>query len=121
MRFAPVDLTGGRRRRRWRSELHHGDGMSLVGGVIMSTATTVSSSVAREIGALCHAADRACGCGDLTALHDIAQELASYLPEPLHCDLLALGAACEHPREAIVLWTQLRDRVFRASEPEGEE
>jgi len=66
------------------------------------------------IGELCVGADWACAHGDLSALQYIAQQLAAYASEPLHCALMELVDTCAgDPDRAVVLWYGLKDRVYQ--------
>ncbi|HSD89016.1 MAG TPA: hypothetical protein VLB44_15920 [Kofleriaceae bacterium] len=71
---------------------------------------------AQRIGELCVDADQAIADGDLSGLRRVAERLAAYSHEPLHCELEKLVDACrENPQHAVALWGQLRERLFRAS------
>ncbi len=66
-----------------------------------------------EIGRLCVGGDWACANGDLGGLRWVAQQLASYVPEPLHCELAALSECCaSDPDRAVELWNRLKNRVY---------
>lgn len=63
-------------------------------------------------------ADQACVLGDFAMLHGIVEALAIEAPEPMHCELVALGRLCRsHPERAIAEWMRLRDRLFTAGDP----
>lgn len=71
---------------------------------------------AEKIGKLCVGGDWACANGDLEGLRYVAQQLAVYLPEPMHCELVALAEACAcDPNHAVELWGGLKIRVQRSS------
>ena len=68
----------------------------------------------RLIADLCRRGGLACIDGDLTALGQIARELAEAMPEPLHCELVALGELCDRdPARAIAAWHRLREILTR--------
>jgi len=72
-----------------------------------------SPQTARVIGELCFAGDRACAQSDLGALAEIADRLAAFAPEPLHCELEDLAEICRADRiDATAVWTQLKDRIY---------
>lgn len=87
---------------------------------IMTTSTTeldVASGASR-LGALAVNADRACVLGDLPMLRGIVEALAIRVPEPMHCELVALGELCgNHPDRAIAEWMRVRDRLFAIGAP----
>ena len=73
------------------------------------------NDTALTIGKLCVGGDWACAHGDPAGLRYVAQRLAVYSQEPLHCELLALAEACySDPDRAVVLWPQIRDKLYRA-------
>ena len=77
-----------------------------------SEPNTAGTSV--TIGKLCVGGDQACENGDLGGLRHVAQQLAAYLPEPIHCELQALVAACTaDPDRAAALWDALKNRLYR--------
>lgn len=66
----------------------------------------------RSIGELCIAGDWACMHGDLAALGDVVRRLAEQTPEPLHCEVVALGEACRvAPDRATAAWGQIKQLV----------
>lgn len=68
---------------------------------------------AHTIGVLCVGGDWACAHGDLAGLHDVARQLATYVSEPLHCEVLALADLCQGDGDrAGALWATLRDRLY---------
>lgn len=77
--------------------------------------TPVKTRAASEsIGKLCMGGDWACAHGDFGGLREVARQLAAHVPEPLHCELETLAAACAaHPAKAVSLWTTLKDRIFQ--------
>lgn len=80
----------------------------------MSTLPPDQGAHARKIGQLCVGADWACVHGDLVALQHIAEQLAGYASEPLHCDLETLAELCDSdPARAIAEWSQLKERLYR--------
>jgi protein-L-isoaspartate(D-aspartate) O-methyltransferase len=69
---------------------------------------------AHAIGQLCVGGDWACAHGDLSGLRDVAQRLAEQVPEPLHCELVALADACHADADhAPERWAQLKELVYR--------
>jgi hypothetical protein len=78
----------------------------------LEPSTTREASIA--IGKLCVGGDWACAHGDLGGLRNVARQLQDYVPEPLHCELEALVAACAtDPDRAATLWDALKDRIYR--------
>ena len=74
------------------------------------------SSVSHEIGKLCVGGDWACAHGDLEALRYVAQCLAVYAHEPVHCELLELAATCTYdPDHAVELWIRLKEELLHSS------
>jgi hypothetical protein len=74
--------------------------------------------IARTIAKLCVGGDWACAHGDLAALGDIADRLADYAPETLHCELVALADQCRcDPDGAVAVWMRLKEQVRGAREP----
>lgn len=79
------------------------------------SASRPQHSATRTLGELCVGRDWACAHGDLSALRDIAQQLAARAREPLHCALIELADACVgDPDRAVNLWSQLKDQVYPA-------
>lgn len=75
---------------------------------------STTPKVSAAIGKLCVGGDWACAHGDLSALRHVAQQLADYVPEPIHCELEALSAACAaEPDRAAALWDALKNRLYR--------
>jgi hypothetical protein len=73
-----------------------------------------AQSPPHTIGELCVGADWACAHGDISALQYIAQQLAAYAREPLHCTLMELVDTCAgDPDRAVLLWYRLKDQVYR--------
>jgi hypothetical protein len=67
----------------------------------------------RAIGKLCVGGDWACAHGDLEALGDVAVQLADYVREPLHRELVALCALChDAPDRASAVWMRLKTQVL---------
>jgi hypothetical protein len=80
----------------------------------MTYSPGVSSSARDAIAKLCLAGDHACTAGDLTALREVASQLAELLPEPLHCELARLAAACgSSPAGAMAAWDALKVSLYR--------
>lgn len=77
--------------------------------------TPPTSKVVRQtIGKLCVGGDWACAHGDFSGLRHVAQQLASYAPEPIHCELTELAAACAtDPDHAVQLWDRLKNQLYR--------
>lgn len=72
---------------------------------------------AAHVGELCFGGDWACAHGDLSALRYVALQLAGESHEPLHCELVELADACKYdPDRAPLLWSSLKNRLFRTSE-----
>ena len=70
------------------------------------------------IGKLCVGGDWACSNGDLEALGDVAVQLADFAREPLHRQLLALGALChDDPDQASAAWLRLKAEVLGSVAP----
>lgn len=68
----------------------------------------------RTIGQLCVGGDWACAHGELEALGEIAERLADYTYEPLHCELVALSMLCHSdPEQATATWLRLKTQVLR--------
>lgn len=73
----------------------------------------LSPTTAHAIGELCIAGDWACIRGDLATLESIAERLAGYATEPIHCDLTRLRELCaSDPTRATEAWARLKDRVY---------
>ncbi|MBL9012523.1 MAG: hypothetical protein JNL83_00010 [Myxococcales bacterium] len=80
----------------------------------MTPLPSTTRSTRNEIGRLCLAGDHACAAGDLAALREIAHELADFTPEPLHCELARLAAACAaDPARAIATWDEVKACLYR--------
>lgn len=80
----------------------------------MTPVPTQTIAVRDAIGQLCHGGDQSIEDGDLDSLLQVVQTLASYVPEPVHCDLLEVATACKYePARAIVAWEHLKDRLYR--------
>ena len=80
----------------------------------MTPLPSTTRSARNAIGRLCLAGDHACSAGDLLALHEIAQELADFTPEPVHCELTRLAAACRSdPAGAIAAWDAVKASLYR--------
>jgi hypothetical protein len=84
-------------------------------------AFTSTRGTVHTIGELCVDGDWACAHGDLSALRDVAQQLAAYIPEPMHCHLTALADACyAEPGRAGELWNRLKEHIYQSADrPEG--
>ena len=68
---------------------------------------------------LCRRGDWACAAGDLAALADVASELAGAVPEPLHCELVALAEVWRRdPARAVAEWHRLRELVDETTTPQ---
>lgn len=82
----------------------------------MTPQTMILRDAAGKIGKLCVGGDWACANGDLEGLRYVAQQLARYVHEPMHCELVALADACaSDPNRAVALWDQLKIRMRRSS------
>jgi len=82
----------------------------------MQPSPTTNASRDILIGRLCFGGDWACAHGDASALRDIVQQLAERMPEPLHCELIALAErCCDEPDRAAGSWPVLKELVFRAT------
>lgn len=80
----------------------------------MTIQPTTTSPASNAIGKLCVCGDRACANGDFGGLRQVAHELAGYASEPVHCELVALAAACvAEPERAAALWDALKERLYR--------
>ena len=70
----------------------------------------------KTIGKLCAGGDWACAHGDYGGLRYVAQQLEVFMPEPIHCELEQLAAACiSDPDRAASLWDRLKCRLYRES------
>lgn len=79
----------------------------------MTMQPRLSPTTAHAIGELCIAGDWACMRGDLATLESIAEQLAEYASEPIHCDLAKLRELCASDlTRATEEWTRLKDRVY---------
>jgi hypothetical protein len=68
----------------------------------------------QKIGKLCVGGDWACAHGDFSGLRHVAEQLAACAPEPLHCALVELAAACNaDPVRAAAIWDRLKTEVYR--------
>jgi hypothetical protein len=65
----------------------------------------------RGLGELYVAGDQACEHGELASLVHIAEHLSEHVPEPLHCELVALARRCSDPSVATDAWDQLKKRL----------
>lgn len=80
----------------------------------MAPQPSTTPEASEEIGKLCVGGDWACANGDFGGLGSVAQQLADYVAEPVHCELAALAAACESdPERAAALWDALKSRLYR--------
>jgi hypothetical protein len=78
------------------------------------TPIAATTEVSDFIGRLCVTGDWACAHGDFSSLRCVAQQLAAYTPEPIHCELAALASACRtEPERATELWDHVRNLVYR--------
>ena len=69
---------------------------------------------APTIGSLCIGGDWAIAHGDFETLGYVARQLSTYVPEPLHCRLVDLAAACNHDAQrANQLWDEVKSQLFR--------
>jgi len=72
--------------------------------------------VSHEVGRLCIGGDWACAHGDLEALRHVAQCLAAFAHEPMHCELFELAEACTYaPDHAVDLWVRIKGQLLRSS------
>jgi hypothetical protein len=84
----------------------------------MTPLPSTTPEASEAIGRLCIGADWACAHGDLDSLREIAHQLASYVPEPIHCELVALASACAGaPDRATTLWDRLKTQLYREVRP----
>jgi len=75
-----------------------------------------SKEVSDVIGELCLGADWACAHGDFGGLRYVAQQLADYVAEPIHCELVELASACKSdPERAAALWNCLKDKLYQTA------
>ena len=73
-----------------------------------------TAEVSETIGKLCVGGDWACVHGDFSGLRHVAQQLADFAPEPIHCELAELAAACStDPDRAAALWDRLKNQLYR--------
>lgn len=71
-----------------------------------------------QIGELCTGGDWACAHGDVEALQFVVAQLAEYIREPLHCEVIALAEACaSDPERATELWGKLKEKVLAERAP----
>lgn len=78
----------------------------------MTASTT--TQISETIGKLCVGGDWACAHGDFAGLRHVAQQLAAYAPEPLHCTLREIVATCDaQPERAAELWSRLKNLIYR--------
>lgn len=86
----------------------------LVGAMTPMTPIPDTTNVCATIGKLCVGGDWASAHGDFSGLRNVAQQLAGYAPEPLHCALTELAAACcADPERAALLWNELKTQLYR--------
>jgi hypothetical protein len=79
---------------------------------------TPSPTSAYTIGQLCVGGDWACAHGDFSELRFVVERLADLMPEPLHCELIALADQCAcSPQRAAARWPALREQAFRNGKP----
>ena len=77
------------------------------------TPMSCTPEISETIGKLCVGGDWACAHGDFAGLRHVAQQLADYAPEPIHCELARLAAACiSEPRRAAALWDRLKNQLY---------
>jgi hypothetical protein len=82
------------------------------------TPTPRTNEVSKTIGKLCVCGDWACAHGDFSGLRHVAQQLADYASEPMHCELAALATACSaDPERAAEIWNRLKPRIYREARP----
>lgn len=75
---------------------------------------TTTPEAIETIGKLCIGGDCACAEGDFVGLGCIAQQLADYAPEPIHCELAELASVCTvDPARATALWDRMKSRLYR--------
>lgn len=80
----------------------------------MSPSPSTTVDARDEIGRLCLAGDHACSAGDLSALREVALQLAHFTPEPLHCKLAGLADACDFDAAgAIATWEVVKASMYR--------
>jgi hypothetical protein len=81
----------------------------------MTPMPTTEKHTIRAIGELCVGGDWACAHGDLGGLRHVAQQLADYVPEPMHCALIELATTCGcDPDRACALWARLKTDLYRS-------
>lgn len=77
-----------------------------------------SLEATHTIGKLCASGDEACARGDYDALRALALQLEAYAPEPCHCALGELVAACiSEPTRVTLLWDRVKDGLYREAAP----
>ena len=82
----------------------------------MTPMPTTSTETSKTIGMLCVGGDWACAHGDFSGLRDVARQLEAFMPEPLHCWLDELAAACSvDPPRAAALWDRVKSSLYRES------
>lgn len=80
----------------------------------MTPTPSTTREASDDIGKLCLGGDAACENGDLAGLRNVVQQLADFVPEPMHCELDALAAACNADADrAVALWAALKNRLYR--------
>jgi hypothetical protein len=80
----------------------------------MTPLPSTTRDASEAIGKLCVGGDWACAHGDFGGLRYIAEQLADFAPEPIHCELAALASACAtDPDRASALWDRLKNQLFR--------
>jgi hypothetical protein len=60
----------------------------------MTPMPTRTIATTETIGKLCVGGDWACAHGDFADLRYVAQQLEDFVPEPTHCELAEIAAAC---------------------------
>lgn len=81
-----------------------------------------SRELSKTIGELIECGDGACTRGDFAGLQQVALQLEDFMPEPLHCRLDAVAAAClAEPNHAVMLWDRVKTALYREStRPSGD-
>jgi hypothetical protein len=80
----------------------------------MTPRPSTTPEASETIGKLCVGGDWACANGDLGGLRHVAQQLADYVPEPVHCELDTLIVACaSDPDRAARLWDAIKNQLYR--------
>lgn len=75
---------------------------------------SATHEASNAVGKLCVGGDWACAHGDFAGLRCVALDLCDYAPEPLHCELVAIAAACaSEPERAAALWNRVKNRLYR--------